>query len=1044
MKSLGCLPALLAVVLDMFAGLSAPLSAATPPVPTRSQEVSAVSRADIMITIPGPLRSFLRMAAISQKVTPEEITPLLARNIFLLGYEGSQTQGRPTEFLVLLNRYVQQARDLTALAGSEGVIRITDCKQAEPLLQALGYRTKPECGREDTILETVDPQKAFLTTDSGFPLPDLEKALQGKKPFEYAYPSSRVPALFPQADWLGARRGAREGRESKDLVDALLHDPMLARLYWGMSRMDEESRESLRQAPGLKKLLPYAAVLDFYGSHLQIRSGHVIVPGGSRAESAWKDLAGAGPDAPAEFVVHLMAKDNGWLAAYYDSLSRVSQAQQDHFTEPRDLRRFYEALRGGKEASSDAARGVFRADSRLLLLLTRLRWESNGQPYLPGNLDTWKNVLRQKSDSAVVRDIGKKAKNWNNNDQFLEGMFSLARVQGESGPLQAYLLLCDLDAMRPAQSHLSADTVLLIASKYSEYSDQFLVFSEFPELNDASITSFINTAASLDAIHNQALRGNALGTYQAAIGLWQIFARQGEIREEDLNESWQNVVKPFAKLTTAVQLFDAGRGSLKQLLTAVAGRGDVAQDQIIELLAGPPQMTAEGRRVHQALANRIRSIMDSQRLVPLDTLVSLGDGLHNPAHVKASSDSLLSLAGELRAFEMPQPIFRNSERDQWAAGIYNNRHTDAQMRTDFARIIKTATTPEQLAEARGQLAPWLRDTLVGLNYAYYEPPGAQVLRNNPLFVRSHDFSGDTVVGMEHQVWQAPQLLGAGAPAGGGARLVGSLADLPYVLADAEQDFISPENVQALIWRQVVPGLLTSAIVPRWWDVSREELHAVALYQQAGEELVTASAQNEALRNDVMAVLSNRMSPQRAEHIERALRGGQSANATALLVPADTFYLTAEYRKRFPGRTDFFGAAGKELETLAQHSPGDVSMERLSRDFGVPHPALQQSYARALLNLSPFPAFMGYYSRFLAESWDSNNLYWARLADEQGYSPVALNELVPELTRRMVEKIFATDLEDWPALLRATRETGVEFKQGKLSAASSVQAGASQP
>ena len=79
---------------------------------------------------------------------------------------------------------------------------------------------------------------------------------------------------------------------------------------------------------------------------------------------------------------------------------------------------------------------------------------------------------------------------------------------------------------------------------------------------------------------------------------------------------------------------------------------------------------------------------------------------------------------------------------------------------------------------------------------------------------------------------------------------------------------------------------------------------------------------------------------------------------------------------------------------------------------------------------PFPAFPGYSSRLLAESWDSGNLYWARLADETGYSPVALNRLVPELTRRMVEKIFATDFEDWPALLRAMRETGDEFRAGK--------------
>ena len=50
----------------------------------------------------------------------------------------------------------------------------------------------------------------------------------------------------------------------------------------------------------------------------------------------------------------------------------------------------------------------------------------------------------------------------------------------------------------------------------------------------------------------------------------------------------------------------------------------------------------------------------------------------------------------------------------------------------------------------------------------------------------------------------------------------------------------------------------------------------------------------------------------------------------------------------------------------------------------------------------------------------------------GYPPVMLNRLVPELTHRMVEKIFATDFEDWPAMLRAMRETGEEFRQGKIA------------
>jgi len=1028
MKSLLCLP--IVAVLSFSAWSNSEVLAQDAAPPPSSPSSPAPTSQTTTVAIPGPVRSFLRMAAISQKVSSDEIAPLLARNIFLLGYEGPQNQARETEYLILLNRYVQQARELVALAGPTGVVHVTNCEDAKPLLQILGYRARPDCGQKGTYVETVDPQKAFLTIDSGFPLPELEKVLQEGKPFAYSVPTSRVPLLFAEGDWTAAAKKPKTNE--KDLIDTLIHDPVLARLYWGMGRMDRESQASLRQSPGLKKLYPVAAVLDFYGSHIRIRSGRVLVPGGSQAEGSWKELVGVSPDAPGDFVFKLLSKDNGWLAAYFDSLSRVNQVQQAHFTEARRLRRDYEALRG-KENSADATRGVFRSDPRLLLLLTRLQWDSNGQPHVPGNIDAWKKILAQKSDSSVVREWGRRSRHWDNPEQLMEGMFALSRIQSDSGPLQAYLMMCDLDSSRASDRRLSPDTVALLATKFSQFSDQYLLFSEFPELDDSSISNFINVASTLDGIHNQSLRGNAMGTFQATVGIWQILARQGEIPRDDLNASFQKIIKPFGKINSPAQLFDAGRSSLREVALVATGKPQTSQDQIIDLLAGPLQVSAEGQRIHQALANRMRSVMDAQRLVSLDTLLTLGDGLHDVAQVKAQTSTLLPLAAELREFEMPQPIFKNSERDQWAAGIYNNHHTETQMRTDLTKVVRAPNSAEQLATARGDLASALRDTLVGLNYAYYEPPGAQILHNNPLFVRSHDFAGDTVTGVEKQAWQAPQLFGAGSPAGGGARLVGSLADLPYVLADAEQDFIAPENVQALIWRQVVPGLLTSAVVPRWWGISQNELHAVALYQRSGEELLEAAQQNDDRRNEVLGILSDRMSPQRMEFVEQSLRSGHASQLSLQLMPADTFYLAAEYHRRFSDRKDSFGAAGAELVNLAQSNPDEVSLARLSRDFGVPHPALEQNYARQLLNVQPFPAFMGFSSRFLAESWDSNNLYWARLADEKGYSPVLLNRLVPELTRRMVEKIFATDLEDWPALLRAARETGDEFRLGKNAA-----------
>jgi len=249
----------------------------------------------------------------------------------------------------------------------------------------------------------------------------------------------------------------------------------------------------------------------------------------------------------------------------------------------------------------------------------------------------------------------------------------------------------------------------------------------------------------------------------------------------------------------------------------------------------------------------------------------------------------------------------------------------------------------------------------------------------------------------------------------------------------EQDFIVPQNVQSLIWEDLVPGLMTSAVLPRWWGVSKDEMHAVALYQRTGEELVDSAAKDEKMRQSVMAILSNRMLPQRAEQVEKALHAGLPDEAIAHLAPSETFYLAVEFRRRNSKERVDWGLAGKELDDLTARWPAETSWERLSVDFGVPHPALAQSYARELMDLKPFPAFLDYSSRLMAESWDSNNLYWARLADEMGYSPEMLNRLVPQLTRRMVERTFATHLEDWPAVLRAMRETGEEFRQGKNAA-----------
>jgi hypothetical protein len=230
---------------------------------------------------------------------------------------------------------------------------------------------------------------------------------------------------------------------------------------------------------------------------------------------------------------------------------------------------------------------------------------------------------------------------------------------------------------------------------------------------------------------------------------------------------------------------------------------------------------------------------------------------------------------------------------------------------------------------------------------------------------------------------------------------------------------------------VTADLLVSATVPRWWNVSSNELHAVTLYQRSGEDLITAALTNEELRGKVIAILSERLPRQRLGQLELALASGDANASLSRVTPADTFHLAAEFRHNFPQETASWGAAGGQLDTLVRQYPAEVNLQRISRDFGTPHPVMAQNYACELLNVQPFPAFGGSSSRLLGESWDSSNLYWARLADEKGYPPVVLNRLVPELTRHMVANIFATDIEDWVALTRAMKETGEEFRQGKI-------------
>ena len=71
--------------------------------------------------------------------------------------------------------------------------------------------------------------------------------------------------------------------------------------------------------------------------------------------------------------------------------------------------------------------------------------------------------------------------------------------------------------------------------------------------------------------------------------------------------------------------------------------------------------------------------------------------------------------------------------------------------------------------------------------------------------------------------------------------------------------------------------------------------------------------------------------------------------------------------------------------------------------------------------------MGYSSRIMAESWESNSSTGRRWPTNCSVSPTQLNVRIPEWTRKLVEQIFASHLEDWPAVLKSLRFVGDDVR-----------------
>lgn len=1003
------------LVLDLLAGdRAAAQRHGGPPPPA----VKSVLPADYSIVeIPGPIRSFSRMAALSPDLPKEEILPALARNVVTNGYQAANSNEglEQTEYLKLVVRYLSQARELSKIAGDGHRIRVEQCESpvTGDLLRALGYRMRGGCGSE-VVLETVNASRAFLTIDSGFPLAELEQALRANRPFEYDFKPTEVPILYNAEYWIGGRDSAQV-----QFIDQFIADPQLCRLYLGLSKLDREVAAKLKGSVNVMRLKAFSHVLDFFGGMYTIRDGKAVVPGGARSESTWAELAGSSPSDPAAFFDKLTSKDDGWLASYFDSLMRISGSSQEYLTQPDRLKRFYGAVKG-RVTSPGPARPVFRANTDLLLLTTRLRMEPDGKPHVPGNVEMWKQLFIKHPHGKYDGKLTKAAAGWKEADDVLEALFALCRKAVENEPLKVYMALSDMNRRRTKP--LDNQTTDRLGREYRLYGAQYAVLNETGALTEASINQFLDTISYISAVRDPGIRSDAAGTVQGLLALWQVFVRQGSIPEDGADAAFSAILSPFLKAKNQRDLFDSGWSGVQTLMKATTAPANAnIQDRFIDLLAGAA--TAEDVDSHTLLVQDMIRVVEAQRLVSLKAIADLTAHIDSVEKGGKLDPSLITpVSSRLNELQLPRAGLSGVEKNALVFGYWSEKHIDNQRRLNLrAALERAGSDPQKLADVRGAMAPLLRDTLVGLAYAHYAPPGAQILFTNPVFVRSHDFLG---MQGSQQTWKQTEVMGSGWPASSGGRLVGSLAGLPYALAEAEQNFLVPSREQALIWGDLVPQIVQMAKIQRFWRVSPVQMHWVGLHLRLSESMLAESVLDEKLRTRVVDLLSQYALPARARMVGDLLAEGKLEKALENVTPSELFVMAREAQGQ---QAEEGNMIATEIRRLARSAPNQASYPAVSKAFGTPKPTLTNSYSPELLHLRTFPTLMGYSSRIMAESWESNLLYFASVADSAYMSPSQLNVAVPEWTKSTVEKIFATHLEDWPALLRSMRNVGTEIR-----------------
>ena len=369
------------------------------------------ARADSTTVVPGGLEALAFAAHTKEGIPPDRFFAEYART--LVDQIGTHPDTNGHLYADAIEEHFQRIAALAAFGKRDGnrvVITLAltgkDARRnTEKVLSALGITMRESKGKVELDRGESKSKARQQETLSALAVDELgiQAALQAGKSYSLEIPYESVPVYPSEKLWHDAFYAS--DKDPGGFAAALLHMPMMARLYVGLSVLDRKTISELLPAANIKSLYDnYADLLFLYAPALALQGAHAAVPGGPNAESIWARLAGASPNQPGAFFRALLDRDDGRLLAFFFTLSELDFPHQTFFTTSLSrTTQFYKLF----TSAGLAERGLFTqhldSASTFTEVLRSVPLDGTGHVDFPGSAEVWTVAQGHSSTEQAAR-----------------------------------------------------------------------------------------------------------------------------------------------------------------------------------------------------------------------------------------------------------------------------------------------------------------------------------------------------------------------------------------------------------------------------------------------------------------------------------------------------------------------------------------------------------------------------------------------------------------------------------------------------------------